>query len=43
MKNELDRKKLYDEAFALIKRIKTLLLEARTQHEKDAAALKAAA
>lgn len=35
--NELQRHKLYREAFALLERAQTLLLEARKRHEADLA------
>ena len=43
MKNELDRKSLYNEAFALIEKIQAILLDARAKHEKDASLIKKAA
>ena len=43
MKDQLQIKRLYSEAFALIQKIQDLLLEARAQHEKDACQEKKAA
>lgn len=33
MRNEMDRKRLYKEAFAIIEQAKKLLIEARAKHE----------
>jgi len=42
MKDEFNQEKLYNEAFALIEKIKNLLLIARAQHERDSCTKKAA-
>lgn len=42
MKNQLERKRLYKEAFAHLARINELLSKAREQHERDSGLKKAA-